>query len=101
MDWLLEQNRAKLVIKYRQSKNLWPDGIDHAGNRWYGDGSAWTEERIKRALAWPHEIPIVNKDGTVNKVSSDIVNRRREAAREGMRKLRADRLRAMANPGKS
>ncbi len=47
---IVERGRAELVVMYRRSSLPWPDGIDHPGNRWYGDGSAWTEERIKAAL---------------------------------------------------
>jgi hypothetical protein len=43
--------RARLVTKYRANPAPWPDGIDSASDRWYGDGSAWTAERIAAALA--------------------------------------------------
>jgi hypothetical protein len=47
MDYALTHARAGLVQKYRQNKRLWPDGIDHAGNRWYGDGSAWSVANVE------------------------------------------------------
>jgi hypothetical protein len=47
---VLEKARAELVILYRRDRRRWPDGIDSGGDRWYGDGSGWTEERIKAAL---------------------------------------------------
>jgi hypothetical protein len=46
-DYMLLHNRAKLVKKYRESKSLWPDGIDHSGNRWYGDGKDWPQEKVE------------------------------------------------------
>ena len=46
---ILERNRALMVEKYRSNRRLWPDGIDTAGDRWYGDGSSWTAERIAAA----------------------------------------------------
>lgn len=46
-DYRLLHDRAKLIKKYRQSPNLWPDGIDHAGNRWYGDGSGWPDDKVE------------------------------------------------------
>lgn len=48
---LLERARAELVKRYRESSAPWPDGIDTKYDRWYGDGSGWTQERIERALS--------------------------------------------------
>ncbi len=47
---LLERARAELVVMYRRSSSPWPDGIDTASDRWYGDGSTWTDARIEAAL---------------------------------------------------
>jgi hypothetical protein len=38
-----------MVERYRSQPRLWPDGIDSKWDRWYGDGGAWTEERIAAA----------------------------------------------------
>ena len=48
---ILEAARARLVTKYRANPAPWPAGIDSASDRWYGDGSAWTAERIATAPA--------------------------------------------------
>ncbi len=47
---IVERDRAKLVVMYRRSGSPWPDGIDSKSDRWYGDGSSWTDERIAAAL---------------------------------------------------
>jgi hypothetical protein len=48
---ILERARAQLVKRYRRNSGPWPDGIDTEADRWYGDGSGWTEERLKAALS--------------------------------------------------
>jgi len=46
---IVEKARAELVEMYRRDSRPSPDGIDSTGDRWYGDGSGWTQERIKAA----------------------------------------------------
>jgi len=47
---ILERDRAKLVVKYWFDPSARPDGIDSRSDRWYGDGSTWTPERVRAAL---------------------------------------------------
>jgi hypothetical protein len=92
---------------------MWPDGIDSVGDPWFRDHEGeWTAERVERVLSMR-----VNTDADVNVLTAgkavgvntstsakpegegkDRLRQRRDAAREGMRKLRALRLVGRANP---
>jgi hypothetical protein len=41
-DAIVARARKKIVAKYREHPGLWPDGIDHPGNRWYKSGD-WND----------------------------------------------------------
>lgn len=54
----LELGRARMIVKYRASQSLWPDGIDSKLDRWYSAClNKWTPEYIVSLLK-----PIQDKD---------------------------------------
>ena len=100
----LRHDRAKLVKKYRRNKNLWPHGIDHEGNRWYGDGAQWKDEDIEvwATVKW-YEDRLMGRD--VTPVTQDVtrsvtrVDKRRVLGRERVKRWRARKALGAANPG--
>lgn len=111
MDYRLQHHRAKLVRKYRTNKNLWPDGIDRAGNRWYGDGSQWPDDLVD---LWATEkwlddrlrgvVPVTlvtHVTGDVTPVVTQVTleERKRLQAKERMRLYRARKMKDAAGGG--
>jgi hypothetical protein len=48
---ILEKARAEYVLRWRANPRVCADRPDSlSAEKWYGDGSSWTEERIKAAL---------------------------------------------------
>jgi hypothetical protein len=44
----VERARRELVRRYRASPNVWPDGIDSKGDRWYRP-EEWNDDGIRIA----------------------------------------------------
>jgi hypothetical protein len=117
MDAMLRHNRAKLVKKYREVPNAWPDGIESKHDRWYGDGSEWPQDMVElwATVKWlddqyrvervtPKVRHVTLKGVTKGPVTPDVTpavtleEKQRAKVRERVRKLRAKRLLLKGNP---
>jgi hypothetical protein len=104
MDYRLIHNRAKLVKKYRANPSPWPDGIDHPGNRWYGDGVNWPEDKVElwASPGWLDDqlrgvtrvTPVtgdVTQPVTLAAIEPTKADLRRQQVKERVRRFRANR----------
>lgn len=104
MDIILLHNRAKLVKKYRESPNLWPDGIDTMDDPWYGEGRDWPAEKVE---LWSSQLWLEDQLRNVTRVTRDVtqavtqvttLDKKRLQAKDRMARMRARKMLAEANP---
>jgi hypothetical protein len=97
MSALLTEHRGRLVAKYRVNPQVWPDGIDSPGDRWYKpeDWGPTDAKGIARPVNTPTAAaPVKQGDVKQGDVKQDRAAYMREYMRTYMRKARAEALHA-------